>query len=409
MKPLEEARSEVLSSVGLLDTERVPIWDARGRVLSSNVIAPENVPPFPNSAMDGFAVRAADVASPGSILEVLGDLPAGSATDIVVGPGEALKIMTGAPMPRGADTVVRVEDTTTDGSKVAVGVAVEAGTSVRSAGGDVVRDQLVFEAGTRLTPMHLGVLATIGVGQPEVFKRPRVAFMSTGDELSPPEVATLASGAIRDSNRPMVKALLDEVGAESIDLGIVPDDPEALRNALDRGSNADFLVSTGGVSMGDYDVTKLVLEGDANVGFWKIAIQPAKPFAFGRVGDANFFGLPGNPVSVLVSFEQFLRPALLKVQGARAILRPQLTAVAGEDLDTDPEKTVFVRVFVDGLTEGVPTVMRSGGQSSNVLSAAANADAFAVVPRGAGRIEAGAQVTLEMFKWSETREWVDGR
>jgi molybdopterin molybdotransferase len=409
MRPLEVARSEVLSSVGRLGSERVPIWEARGRVLAGDVVAPENVPPFPNSAMDGFAVRAADVATAGSVLEVLGDLPAGSITDLVVGPGEALKIMTGAPMPPGADTVVKVEDTTTDGSKVVVGVAVEPGTSVRAAGGDVVNGQLVFEAGTRLTPMHVGVLATIGIGHPEVSKRPRVAFMSTGDELTPPEEATLAPGGIRDSNRPMLKALLEEAGAELIDLGIVPDEPGVLRHALDRGSKADFLVSTGGVSMGDYDVTKQVLEGDAHVGFWTIAIQPAKPFAFGRVGDALFFGLPGNPVSVLVSFEQFLRPALLKMQGGRAILRPQLIAVAGEDLHTDPEKSVFVRVFVEGLDTGMPTVMRSGGQASNVLSAAANADAFAVVPRGVGMVEAGGQVTIEMFKWPETREWVDGR
>ncbi|MGH8915293.1 MAG: molybdopterin-binding protein, partial [Acidimicrobiia bacterium] len=163
------------------------------------------------------------------------------------------------------------------------------------------------------------------------------------------------------------------------------------------------------VSMGDYDVTKLVLQGDANIGFWSIAVQPAKPFAFGRIGDATFFGLPGNPVSVLVSFEQFVRPALLAMQGARHILRPQLLAMAGEDLSTDPEKTVFVRVVFDGLADGLPVVVSAGGQASNVLSAAANADAFAVVPRAVGRVEKGSRVTIEMFKWPETREWVDGR
>jgi molybdopterin molybdotransferase len=409
MKTLESARSEVLAAVGVLESESVPIWEARGRVLASDVIAGEDVPPFPNSAMDGFAVRAVDVASPGATLEVLGDLQAGSITDVVVGPGEAIKIMTGAPMPTGADTVVKVEDTITDGSKVEIGIAVEPGTSVRPAGGDVVRDQLVFEKGTRLTPMHIGVLATIGVANPEVFRRPRVAYMSTGDELAPVETTHLVPGGIRDSNRPMLKALLEEAGAELFDLGIVSDDPEVLRAALDRGSGFDLMVSTGGVSMGDYDVTKLVLESDAGVGFWKIAIQPAKPFAFGRVGDAVFFGLPGNPVSVLVSFEQFLRPALLRMQGARAILRPQMVAVAAEDLNTDPEKTVFVRVLVDGLAEGGPKVKKSGGQSSNVLSAAAAADAFAVVPRGVATIESGEPVTIEMFKWPETREWLDGR
>jgi len=409
MKPLEEARSEVLSSVGLLGVEQVPIWQGRGRVLATDVVAPENVPPFANSAMDGFAVRAADVSAAGSVLEVIGDLPAGSSTDIEVGPGQAIKIMTGAPMPPGADTVAKVEDTSTEGSKVTFSTAVQPGTSVRPAGGDVPKGQVVFTAGTRLTPMHIGVLATIGVGQPQVYRRPRVAFMSTGDELTPPEAVGLEPGTIRDSNRPMLLSLLEDAGVEPVDLGIIPDDPDVLRDALRRGSEADVVVSTGGVSMGDYDVTKMVLQGDADVGFWQVAIQPAKPFAFGHIGDALFFGLPGNPVSVLVSFEQFTRPALLKMQGARSTLRPQLVASAGETLETDPEKTVFVRVFVDGLEEGLPTVVKSGGQASNVLSAAAAADGFAVVPRGTSVVERGDPVTVEMFKWPESREWTDGR
>jgi molybdopterin molybdotransferase len=232
--------------------------------------------------------------------------------------------------------------------------------------------------------------------------------MSTGDELTPND-EPLGPGAIRDSNRPMLFALLEEAGVEPIDLGIVPDDPDALRAALDRGAEADVVISTGGVSMGDYDVTKLVLQGDAQVDFWQVAIQPAKPFAFGRIGSALFFGLPGNPVSVLVSYEQFARPALLRMQGARAVLRPRLVASAGETLDTDPAKTVFVRVLVEGLAKGVPTVVKSGGQASNVLSAAASADGFAVVPRGTGTVEAGGEVSVEMFKWPESREWSDGQ
>ncbi len=409
MKPLEEARAEVLRSVGLLDVEEVPIWEARGRVLASDVTAHENVPPWANSAMDGFAVRGVDVAEPGLVLEVIGDLPAGSITDAEVGPGQAIKIMTGAPMPAGADTVVRVEDTRVDGSSVTVTTPVETGTSVRPAGGDVAVDDVVFAAGTRLTPMHVGVLATIGVGHPLVYRKPRVAFMSTGDELTPPESPRLAPGAIRDSNRPMLLSLLEDTGVETVDLGIVPDDTATLRQALDQGSKADVVVSTGGVSMGDYDVTKLVLQGDARVDFWQVAIQPAKPFAFGHIGDALFFGLPGNPVSVLVSFEQFARPALLKMQGARAILRPQIVARAGEVFDTDPGKTVFVRVLVDAWEEGIPRVVRSGGQASNVLSAAAAADGFALVPRGMGQVGKGEDVTVEMFKWPESREWADGR
>jgi len=408
VKSLEEARSEVLRTVQALDTEPVSIWEAAGRVLASDVIAGESVPPFQNSAMDGYAVLGADVSEPGAILEVIGDLAAGFVAGSWVGPGQALKIMTGAPMPEGADTVVKIEDTDGGVERVTVVPAVAVGTSVRAAGGDVAAGSLVFAAGTRLTPMHVGVLATIGVASPTAHRRPRVAFMSTGDELTPVGSGPLEPGMIRDSNRPMVKALLEDAGAELLDLGIVPDDEAALGAALETGSSADAIVSTGGVSMGDYDVTKKVLAGSALVGFWQVAIQPAKPIAFGKVGEALFFGLPGNPVSVLVSFEQFLRPALLKMQGATRILREQAPAVAGERIVTDPDKTVFVRVRISGEREGRPIVVSSGGQSSNVLSAAAAADAFALVPRGTSVVEAGEGVVIEKFKSPETREWTDG-
>ena len=331
MKTLEEARAEVLEGVKALEPESVSIWDALGRVLAEDVVAASDVPPFPNSAMDGYAVRGSDVAQPGSVLTLIGELAAGQVASSVVGPGQALKIMTGAPMPEGADTVVKIEDTEARGDQVSIREVVAVGTSVRPAGGDVAKGTALFEAGTRLTPMHVGVLATIDVHEVMVHRRPTVAFMSTGDELVPPGGGPLGPGMIRDSNRPMVKALLTEAGVELIDLGIVPDDPEVLRAVLDEGgASADVIVSTGGVSMGDRDVTKMVLEGGSEVGFWRVAIQPAKPFAFGRVGGALFFGLPGNPVSVLVSFEQFLRPALLRLQGATRILRPRMSAIAGE-------------------------------------------------------------------------------
>lgn len=387
-----------MAAVKEMPPEQIPIWDALGRVLATNVEAPESVPPFNNSAMDGYAVRGADVSAPDAVLEVVEDLPAGVAPELTVGPGQAAKIMTGAPMPFGADTIVKVEDTDGGSESVRIGPAVETGTSVRDAGGDLMAGQPVFSRGTRLTPMHVGVLATIGVANPVVFQRPQVAFMSTGDELAPVDGGPLGPGMIRDSNRPMLKALLIEAGVELIDLGIIADDESILRDALEEGSKADVVVTTGGVSMGDYDVTKLVLEGDANVEFWKIAMQPAKPFAFGHVGDALFFGLPGNPVSVLVSFEQFMRPALMKMQGSTQPYRPRMTAVAGASLATDPEKTVFVRVRFMGEHAGRIQVEPSGGQSSNVLSAAAAADAFAVVPRGTGTIETGEEVTVELFK-----------
>lgn len=409
MKPIEQARAEVLAAVEPLGSEKVSIWDASGRVLAVDVAAPESVPPFDNSAMDGFAVRGDDVSQPGSVLEVIDDLPAGASPSIEVGEGQAARIMTGAPIPPGADTVVKVEDTNSSDGTVNIAVAVEPSTAIRSAGGDVVEGQAVFTAGTRLTPMHIGVLATLGISNPDVYMKPRVAFMSTGDELAPVDGGALEPGMIRDSNRPMLKAMLEDAGVDLIDVGVIPDDEGVLRSALDEASKADVIITTGGVSMGDYDVTKLVLSRDSGVQFWKIAMQPAKPFAFGYVGDALFFGLPGNPVSVLVSYEQFARPALMKLQGSKAIFRPRMEAIADEDLVTDPAKTVFLRVWITGEVEGLIHVAKSGDQASNVLSAAAAADAFAIVPRGVETVGAGENVTVELFKSPETMETNDGR
>jgi molybdopterin molybdotransferase len=409
VKPIEQARAEVLAAVEPLGSEKVSIWDASGRVLAVDVAAPESVPPFDNSAMDGFAVRGDDVSQPGSVLEVIDDLPAGASPSIEVGEGQAARIMTGAPIPPGADTVVKVEDTNSSDGTVNIAVALEPGTAIRSAGGDVVEGQAVFTAGTRLTPMHIGVLATLGISNPDVYMKPRVAFMSTGDELAPVDGGALEPGMIRDSNRPMLKAMLEDAGVELIDVGVIPDDEGVLRSALDEASKADVIITTGGVSMGDYDVTKLVLSRDSGVQFWKIAMQPAKPFAFGHVGDALFFGLPGNPVSVLVSYEQFARPALMKLQGSKVIFRPRMEAIADEDLVTDPAKTVFLRVWITGEVEGLIHVAKSGGQASNVLSAAAAADAFAIVPRGVETVGAGENVTVELFKSPETMETNDGR
>ncbi len=399
----------MFGAVNVLTTEEITLWKASGRVLGADLIAPESVPPFANSAMDGFAVRGEDVSEPGRTLQIIGDLPAGSAPTVEVGLGEAVRIMTGAPMPVGADTVVRVEDTDAANGTVQVLSTVATGTAVRALGGDVAEGQLVFARGTMLTPMHIGVLANLGVSSPLVFRRPRVAFMSTGDELMSVDGGRLGPGMIRDSNRPMLKALLEDARAELMDMGIVPDDEAALRSALDAGSQCDAIVTTGGVSMGDYDVTKLVLADDAGVDFWKIAIQPAKPFAFGQIGGSLFFGLPGNPVSALVSFEQFVRPALLMMQGARHVLRPQVGAIAAENLVSDPAKTVFIRVAITGQQDGSPIVAESGGQSSNVLTAAADADAFAVVPAGVGTVAAGDRVTIELFRAPASREYENGK
>ena len=401
MRPLEEVQAEVFDTVGILGTEPVTLDSAAGRVLGQDIVADEDVPPFANSAMDGFAVRSEDVIEAGAVLRLVDDVPAGRVASVALGEGEAIKIMTGAPMPDGADSILRVEDSEEEDGKVRATVAVEPGTSVRPAGGDVAAGEVVFGRGTRLTPAHVGVLATLGEALPTVYRRPTVALMSTGDELQPPDTKPLRPGMIRDSNRPMLKAMLSEI-AEVVDLGRVPDDAEVMRSVLGRAAmEADAIVSSGGVSMGEHDVTKIVLLGETGVQFMQVAIKPAKPFGFGLLGGKPFFGLPGNPVSAMISFEQFVRPALLVMQGASAVLRPRVGGIAGDRFDTDVRKTVFVRVRVTD--PGTMTVVPSGGQESNVLSATANADALAVVPRGVSVVGEGEPLMIELFKSAESR------
>lgn len=403
MRPLPEMRSEILSAMRRLGSETVSFDSAVGRVLAEPVVSPEDVPHFANSAMDGFALRSTDTSQPGAVLEVLEDVAAGQVAKRTVGEGQAIKIMTGAPMPEGADAVIRVEETTMDDDKVTIGVAVPPGNSVRPAGGDISRGDVVFGAGVRLTAVHIGVLATIGAMSPVVSKLPRVAVMSTGDELQPPGSPSLEPGMIRDSNRPMIMAMLTELGVDVVDLGRISDDADEVRGAMaTAASNADAIITSGGVSMGDYDVIKLVLRDEADVGFFQIAQKPGKPFGYGHVVGTPFFGLPGNPVSVLISFEQLVRPALLTMQGAGAVLRPRAVGVAGETFTSDPAKEEFVRVaFADPDPE--LRVRQTGGQSSNVLSAAARADAFAVIPVGVEKVEEGEPVILELFRSMETR------
>lgn len=404
MKPLREARNEVLAAVKPLGSERVPAEDAVGRVTSEPCVSEVLVPPFANSAMDGFAVKMGDVQKTPVALEVIEDVPAGSVPAKEVGIGQATRIMTGAPMPKGADTVVKVEDTRVDAAgTVTILASGHKGTNVRPAGGDVGVGDVLVPAGVRLTPRDAAVLASAGVA-PLVARIPKVAVMSTGEEVVEPSTTVLEPGHIRDTNRVILKGVLDELGVDVIDFGIIGDDEESLADAY-RGAaeQADVIVSTGGVSMGDYDYVKHVLSGIGTVDFWKVAMQPAKPFAFGSVGDVPLFGLPGNPVSTFVAYEQFVRPALLHMMGATALLRPRMPGVMGEDVVTPVEKEVFVRVMLAVDPSGSFVAVKSGGQDSNVLSALAQADAFAVVPVGTSSLSAGDAVTLEMFTWRESR------
>ncbi len=402
MRSLEKAQRDVLAAVSPLPVVELPVWDALGLGLASPVVAPHDVPPFTNSAMDGYAVLGADVEEAPVALGLLEDVPAGHVAQQAVRSGAAIKIMTGAPIPDGADTVVKVEDTEPLPDGVRIMAATPTGTAVRPAGGDLAAGEPVFAASERLTPPHLAVLASLGVS-PRVRRRPRVAMLSTGDEVLPPETGNLGPGQIRDTNRPLLAAMLDELGVEVVDLGIVGDDADVLRSTLERGAGeADMVLTSGGVSMGEYDLVKIILRELGTIDFWKVAMQPAKPFAFGHIGGTPLLGLPGNPVSVMVAFEQFARPALLHMMGCRALFRARAVARAAETWRTDPAKTVFTRVVTE-IEDGVTLVRSSGAQSSNVLSALARADAFAVIPVGTGWVRAGDPVPIELFRSPEAR------
>jgi molybdopterin molybdotransferase len=312
--------------------------------------------------------------------------------------------MTGAPIPPGADAIVPVEvtDITSEG-RVRILEPATVGDHVRPVGGSVRAGSLVFEAGLRLRPPHVSVLASMGA-LPVVRRRPIVAMMSTGDELVPPSTQTLERGAVRDSNRTLLRGLLTELGADVRDYGIVGDTPDSFEAALgDATDVADVVVTSGGVSMGAYDVVKLTLRDRGSVDFLRIAMQPGKPLGFGTVDEIPFFGLPGNPVSVFVSFEQFMRPALLAMMGAEFLFRDRVPGILDDGITTNPGKDVFVRVTTNHDGDGQWHARSSGGQSSNVLSALAFAGALAVVPVGVGRVEPGGTVGLEMIHWPETR------
>ena len=391
-----------------MGNERIRIEEALDRVLAEPAIAQGPIPPFPNSAMDGFAVRASDVASTPVVLHVNEDVPAGTVPSMAVGPGTATRIMTGAPMPDDADCVVPVENTEPGSSDtVSIVSGVPAGTHVRRAGGDIAGGDVVVQSGVRLSARHLGSLASVGVS-PVVARQPVVALMSTGDEVVEYTTHELGPGKIRDSNRAVLRALLDDLSIPYVDLGIIGDDVEGLRMAyLHAADVGDAIISTGGVSMGDFDFVKQILRESGSVDFWKVAMQPGKPFAFGHVRGVPLFGLPGNPVSTFVSFEQFVRPALLSMMGATKLFRPRVHGVMGEDVSTNDEKDVFVRVIIASDVDGSFVALKAGRQGSNILSALASSDAFAVVPVGVGSLSAGDSVELEMFTWDENREFDD--
>jgi molybdenum cofactor synthesis domain-containing protein len=398
--PLEEAQNRILATVPRLPSATVALADALGLVTVEDLAATEPIPPFANTGVDGYAVRAADTAgaTPESPvrLRVVDELPAGKAPTVPVGPGEAIRIMTGAPAPDGADAIVMVEDTAVEGGDV-VAIRKEArpGDHVRPAGGDLNVGDPAFAAGSLLGPAHLGVVASLGQPTVSVVRRARVAVISTGDELVPPgEPMTI--GQIRDSNRPMLMALVAQTGCEAVDFGIGVDDEAVIIERLEKAAaSCDAVVTSGGVSMGDYDIIKIVLRRIAEMNWWQVAIRPAKPLAFGMLSGVPIFGLPGNPVSSHVSFELFARPALLQMMGHSRRFRPVTPAVAAHDM----RRRVDGKLHLDRVTlrrdeESAQLMAASaGGQASNVLSAMAHSDGLVLLPDGDG-VAAGQTVDV---------------
>jgi molybdenum cofactor synthesis domain-containing protein len=398
--PLADAQAHVLAACSPLHPSAVRLADALGLVASVPITAEAAVPPFDNTAMDGYAVRAADTADAPVELQDLGTLAAGSSSGLVVGTGQALRIMTGAPMPEGADAIVMVE-LTGPGSgpgTVAVSEAVAPGTSVRRAGSDIGVGDVVLHPGTVLTPGVLGVLASLGATRAPCHRRPTVGVMSTGDELVAPG-EPLGPGQIRDANRPMLLGLVAETGCTPVDLGIVPDDREALRSAIGGAADrCDALVTSGGVSVGDFDLSTAVLDELGDMRWMQIAIRPAKPFAFGVVAGTPVFGLPGNPVSSLVSFELLARPGLRRLLGHPVAHRPEILAVADEAFERTPDgKTHYVRARSTVEPDGRVHVAPVGGQGSHQLAAMAGADTLVVLPDGNGA-PAGADVSALLLR-----------
>ncbi|PSV08605.1 molybdopterin molybdotransferase MoeA [Photobacterium leiognathi] len=398
LMPVETAINNILEQVSpLTKTSTVALADAMGLVLAQDILSPINVPPFANSAMDGYALRAEDLTNTDTLV-LAGKSFAGIPFEGECQAGQCIRIMTGAEMPAGTDTVIMQEETAVDGDNITFNIKPKANDNVRPIGDDVSLGETVLVTGTRLTAREMPLLASLGIAHVEAFHQPKVAFFSTGDELRPVG-ETLEAGQIYDSNRYGIRALLEKFGCEVLDLGIIPDCPEKLRDAFLKGSTeADVLITSGGVSVGEADYTKDILDQEGQIGFWKIAMKPGKPFAFGKINNAWFCGLPGNPVSAMLTLYQLVQPMLAKLAGNSQYQPPvRVKAKATTLFKKRPGRTDFQRGIYSINAEGQFEVATTGNQGSGAFSSMHLANCFVVLEQERGRVQAGEDVTIEIF------------
>ncbi len=411
MLSVTEAQQAILASVKRLDPETVSLLEALGRVLAEEVIAEMALPPFDNSAMDGYAVRAADLigASPDRPvhLPIVADVPAGHPARIELEAGKAARITTGAMLPRGADTVVPVEDTDDSArgasellKSVAIYKTFEQGAHVRVAGTDVQHGEKVLSAGTLIRPAEVALMSAVGHSRVKVYRRPRVALLATGDELVAPDQLP-GPGQIRNVNEYSTAALVMRYGGEPLLLGIAHDRTGEVASKLEEAiaQGADLIVASAGVSVGAYDVVKDAVKAHGSIDLWRVRMRPGKPIAFGSYRQVPFFGLPGNPVSAMMAFEQFVRPVLRIMGGFAQWKKPTVSVTLLESITSDGRET-YVRAWVER-HNGQWTARLSGGQGSNMLNSLARANALVIVPDGVTQLAVGAVAQAQMLDWPE--------
>jgi molybdopterin molybdotransferase len=405
MMSVEEALARILAEIQALPTTQVPLSEALGLVLTQDIVAQEDIPPFSNSAMDGFALLSQDSqprAGQPPRLRVTGGVAAGYVADQAVTEGTAMRIMTGAPVPPGADTVIQVELTRSEGPQsewVEIMQAVPPGNNIRPAGEDMHRGQTILLQGNEIGSWEIGVLATLGWANVPVTRRPHVAILGTGDEVIDVD-EPLRPGKIRNSNSYLLEAAVRLAGAIPHRLGVARDTVESLREKFTEAIQYDLIITSGGVSVGDFDLVKNIMAEQGHVDFWRINMRPGKPVAFGSIGKVPLLGLPGNPVSAAVTFELFGRPIIRKMMGHTRLIRPQVDVVVTDGVDERVMRRHYVRAWVEW-RDGRFVARTTGNQGSHITTSLLHTNAFVIVPEGGVHIQAGGSAKAIMLTWPE--------